>query len=872
MIYPTINEYISALEEAQDNFDKLSTLRLCTDGGGNPIMSSGNYAVVFKMQDTVTNKYMAVKCFTREQVGREDSYAKIAEELKYEYSNYIVNFEYFDKELFVYSESCVEELFPVVVMDWVNGIPLDSYIRLHIHDQYALNLLTYQFGLLASWLLSQPFAHGDLKPDNILVKQNGDIVLVDYDGMYVPSMKGENAREVGTPGYVHPNHTISDFNEHIDDFSLAVIALSLKAYSIDRAVFRPTESLLFKATDYNCISKIVINKKLNKFLYDTGFCTLYSLFLSVLNNQYIDKSLYGLFRMEIPEKPENTDNQSACSTNDNVSFPYVDLGLSVLWAKFNLGGLSEHDHGHYFTWGEILEDHNFNIRSTEICDVDVLRYYSEMFINIDASSIFDSRMPTIKDFRELITKCKWVETTIEEIAGYTITGPNGNSIFLPISGCRENESVGSINQYAQYLSGNYYNDEEDHYLLLRYKEREKLIYQYSDSLTTGRTIRLVAKAGLSSNNNSVTNETDFVDLGLSVLWSKFNLGAYHEYEHGEYFTWKEIRESNYFKIVSTEKCEILIDNYSKDHTFSKQSYSRSALIPSNENFQELIEKCSWEKKEIQGISGYKVVGPNGNSIFIPISGKKQRDEISSINMYGQYLSSYYKNDGRSYYLLIRYEEGFYKMFNYLDTVSTGRTIRPVIERKHIIPNNIQSSVDTNTSYVDLGLSVKWATCNLGASKPEEEGYFVAWGNTEIKQSFNGSDCCTQGMTRSELVNNGVINSKGQLTPQNDISTIILGKRWRTPTLDEFNELIQNCKWNLVSDSLYKVIGPNGNYILLPLNRYKRGNECSGDSGFYWTSSIGEIEKESYGFYMHKGPHCDSGIERSDGQGIRPVYD
>ena len=76
-------------------------------------------------------------------------------------------------------------------MDWVEGVTLDKYVHQHISDKYVLQLITYQFCKMAAWLMSQPFAHGDLKPDNILVTEDGTLVLVDYDGMYVPAMQGQ---------------------------------------------------------------------------------------------------------------------------------------------------------------------------------------------------------------------------------------------------------------------------------------------------------------------------------------------------------------------------------------------------------------------------------------------------------------------------------------------------------------------------------------------------------------------------------------------------------------------------------------------------------------------------------------------------------
>ena len=87
MNYPLISEYIEAIRSAEDNFDKLSNLRPVLDGNGNPIMSSGNFAVVFKMRDESTGRLFAVKCFIKEQEGRGERYAKITEELESEYKN-----------------------------------------------------------------------------------------------------------------------------------------------------------------------------------------------------------------------------------------------------------------------------------------------------------------------------------------------------------------------------------------------------------------------------------------------------------------------------------------------------------------------------------------------------------------------------------------------------------------------------------------------------------------------------------------------------------------------------------------------------------------------------------------------------------------
>ena len=106
-------------------------------------MSSGNFAIVFKMQDKQTGKLHAVKCFLREQEGREESYKLIASELEYVSSTFLTPIQYLEKEIFVDTTQGEDTEFPVLLMDWVEGLTLDKYIRNNIHDPYKLDLITY---------------------------------------------------------------------------------------------------------------------------------------------------------------------------------------------------------------------------------------------------------------------------------------------------------------------------------------------------------------------------------------------------------------------------------------------------------------------------------------------------------------------------------------------------------------------------------------------------------------------------------------------------------------------------------------------------------------------------------------------------------
>ncbi len=253
MNYPLISEYIEAIKAAEDNFEELTNLRPVHGDDEQPVMTSGNFAVVFKMNDIQTGKTYAVKCFTREQEGREEAYRLIDKELKGTESTYLTSIRYIDKELFVDTNQSSETEFPVLLMDWVEGKTLDKYLRENLGNKSTLNMLVYRFCQFSQWLITQPFAHGDLKPDNILVREEGSLVLVDYDGMYVPAMSGQMARELGSTDFRNPHREVEEFDENIDFFSLISIFISLSIIADDSDTlvrYGSADRLLFSSNDY----------------------------------------------------------------------------------------------------------------------------------------------------------------------------------------------------------------------------------------------------------------------------------------------------------------------------------------------------------------------------------------------------------------------------------------------------------------------------------------------------------------------------------------------------------------------------------------------------------------------------------------------
>ena len=345
MQYPLISEYLAAIRDAHDNLDKLSHLVPVLDNYGDPYRSSGAFAVVFKMKDEQTGKCYALKCFTEEQEGRAEAYRQIAEELEFVDSPYITSVKYLEKELFVDS-NCEDNEFPVLLMDWIEGETMETYIADHYMDNYAMSMLCYRFCKMAAWLRSQPFAHGDIKPDNIMVRSDGTLTLVDYDGMFVPAMKGQKSPTIGTKDFSHPLRTIDDFDETIDDFALASMALSLKAISLNPSLldeYGASDRLLFSAADYIDLSKSQTFTALQSLLADEETKTLLSMFLLASAKKNLSMCSFRLFNMQKPKEEkvwstEVTDEDLENAVEDEFGVKYSKDWKRLLKAPERLRG------------------------------------------------------------------------------------------------------------------------------------------------------------------------------------------------------------------------------------------------------------------------------------------------------------------------------------------------------------------------------------------------------------------------------------------------------------------------------------------------------------------------------------------------------
>ena len=188
--------------------------------------------------------------------------------------------------------------------------------------------------------------------------------------------------------------------------------------------------------------------------------------------------------------------------------------------------------------------------------------------------------------------------------------------------------------------------------------------------------------------------------------------------------------------------------------------------------------------------------------------------------------------------------------------------------------------------VDLGLSVKWATCNVGADSPGEYGDYFAWGETSPKSSYTWENLryrvsgdSYENVTFSKYVAEGkygTVDNRTCLELSDDAARQRWGGSWRMPTREEFKELLDKCRWSWTTEgghAGYKVTGPNGRSIFLPAAGFRFGSSLygAGEVGYYWSSSLDA--SDSYGaslLYFSSGNHGGYNYGRGSGQSVRSV--
>lgn len=224
-----IEHYLDLVRNPYGRFRSLKSVRFATDGRGAVDFWAGGNAVVFKA--SADGREVAIKCYTKRGGGREKR--QLAVSVYFNSLNFsgLNKFEYRTGEAFVFDDLGQGAYCPVLLSDWVEGRTLRGWLteKCRTKDRKALAEMARRFTGLALEILDQEWAHGDLKPDNIIVTPQNELRLIDYDSAFIPALAGTLSPELGTPGFQHPLRDARYYDRHLDDYSIALLAAALYA-------------------------------------------------------------------------------------------------------------------------------------------------------------------------------------------------------------------------------------------------------------------------------------------------------------------------------------------------------------------------------------------------------------------------------------------------------------------------------------------------------------------------------------------------------------------------------------------------------------------------------------------------------------------
>ena len=369
-------------------------------------------------------------------------------------------------------------------------------------------------------------------------------------------------------------------------------------------------------------------------------------------------------------------------------------------------------------------------------------------------------------------------------------------------------------------------------------------------------------------NDNIGTVADVVDLGLSVKWASWNVGADKPEGLGNLYAWGELEPKTDY---STSTYKFYSNGYTKygsvdnkyqldsEDDVAKQKWGDKWRIPTIEELKELKEKCTFTKTELNGVPVTKVTGPNGNFIYFPYPGNFTGTTLYFENSIGSYWSSDLESD--SYAKDLDFLGGMPDLNG--DSRYHGQSIRPVYAEATTSKDDFGTVADV----VDLGLSVKWASWNVGASKIADYGGLYGAGDPTGERT----NYSIEGYHRvpGECISGS----------EYDLATVKWGEGWRMPTIDELKELREKCTWesNVIIDGVKGVrgTGPNGNQIFIPCAGTRQGsvNVDKDRVASIWSGNVGSDYPDGYedlDLYF-SGTISINGNRCYIGQSIRPVY-
>ena len=824
-------------------------------------------------------------------------------------------------------------------MEFVEGENLNEYLkeRGRMSESEAVSCIR-SIAAPLEYMHEHKMLHLDLKPGNVMRRSSdGKCVLIDFglSKYYADNGEPESSTNIGmgTPGYAPIEQAQAGKNRQVYP-TLDIYALGGTFYKLltgeappeasELLDGFPREKLLYPGSGISVPVADAIEKAMSPRRIDRPQSVRDFLVLLEEPDPSVTASV---------AESEDTDlsEQSARGGQNSWKIPYeaakrttgtinghqwVDLGLSVKWATCNVGASSPSDYGNYYAWGETRTKSEYTVDNSST--------YGKSMGDISGDSRYDAaranwggpwRLPTQAEMQELIDKCTWIWTSQGGHNGYRVTGPNGNSIFLPAAGYRYGSSLNSAGDDGGYSDSTpFWSNVRFAFGLDFYSSFHELGWAYrhhgrsvrpvsGDGMGKASTDKLAAKGkeistekadmaggagnsgnGRSGNGGDARGRDDkgvgeggpssssnpsrakvkailiaaCVIVGLVAgffllrnLMSGGGHGGSVVTGDSTLVTYTPCDTAAdgadvYTRISRGEKVPVRA-NSSKDRASSgtvsreQDNEVQTALDSKDEQIAALQQQIKEEREQ------------------------RTRDSLAAVQRLKerrQHIKDSVAAAKRAEQEAAAKEEAARK--------AAEEKARQEAARKAAEEARSTTGTINGHQWVDLGLSVKWATCNVGASSPSDYGNYYAWGETRTKSEYTEDNSSTYG------INIGDISGDNRY----DAARANWGGTWRLPTEAEMEELMDKCTWTWTSQgghNGYRVTGPNGSSIFLPAAGYRGGSSLynANVTGHYHNSTP-DMSDATIVYHLFidnsRSVWFADSDSRSSGQSVRPVSD
>lgn len=677
---------------------------------------------------------------------------------------------------------------------------------------------------------------------------------------------------------------------------------------------------------------------------------------------------------------------------NSVTPEYVDLGLSVKWASFNLGAYSPEMYGDYFAWGEIETRYESGYAQSEnpvwknnsgsgyswenyyYCENGVetsLTKYcnnggygkngmvdNRVVLELSDDAAYNIwggnwRIPTKDEFEELQNNCDWKWTIQDGVKGIKVTskviGYTNQSIFLPAAGMRNYTSLYDAEVYGYYWCSTLYDDRPTYAVDFYFSSGSDYCWSSNTSRCLGLPIRPVrgysssdfdsiaispsslnilegystqiyANGVMGTNSISLSNvewKTDnalvatvingmvtAVGAGTCTITATYNDGYGVTKEGYCRVTVKALNKEDF---ILTDNLYLVVNDYIDGVRYAHNSprivtdpmdyENKCVMVTTNQS-----PENNYDAQLFIVLKGDLMVGDVLTISFRTMADYTQTCSTEGHSSPGEYVSGNsipsvaFETEWSTYTATYTVKNERIRVFAidlsklsqgnncYFDDISIINSRTGTGSSDDFVATGTYASHD----YVDLGLSVKWAVCNLGAQLYFEVGDFYSWGETVIKHSYDWENYSLKlsGDSYSDVYLSkyntghwdGYRDDLTTLEMMDDAANASWGGEWRMPTREEFMELYTNCAWTQTEQNgitgyvvSSRVPGYTNRYIFIPSAGYRENTTTYKGGWYYWSSSL-NTERETYAWNFHfdTDPYYYV-IGRYIGASIRPVF-